>query len=110
MAKMPDEPGRPQQGALSRGAEEHHPDVFDRPAGWTRRAPQAVLAVFSQSSPEVKNANIDLSKTYTNKFVDKAHGHDRVEIAINAGRSVGSQFATGRLRCGGDMVSAALHC
>jgi sulfonate transport system substrate-binding protein len=33
----------------------------------------AVLAVFSQSSPEVAKANIDLSKTYTNKFVDAAH-------------------------------------
>ena len=33
----------------------------------------AVLAVFSQSSPEVANANIDLSKTYTNKFVDAAN-------------------------------------
>ncbi|MBI3759208.1 MAG: ABC transporter substrate-binding protein [Deltaproteobacteria bacterium] len=35
---------------------------------------QAVLAVFSQSSPEVAKANIDLSKTYTNKFVDQALG------------------------------------
>jgi NitT/TauT family transport system substrate-binding protein len=34
---------------------------------------QAVLDVFSQSSPEVKNAKIDLSKTYTNKFVEQAH-------------------------------------
>jgi NitT/TauT family transport system substrate-binding protein len=33
---------------------------------------QAVLAVFSQSSPDVKNANIDLSKTYTNKFAEQA--------------------------------------
>ncbi len=33
----------------------------------------AVLAVFSQSSPEVAKANIDLSKTYTNTFVDEAH-------------------------------------
>ena len=33
---------------------------------------QAVLDVFSQSSPEVANANIDLSKTYTNKFVEAA--------------------------------------
>jgi NitT/TauT family transport system substrate-binding protein len=33
---------------------------------------EAVLAVFSQSSPEVKNAHIDLSKTYTNAFADKA--------------------------------------
>src|SRR6266404_7894861 len=35
---------------------------------------QAVLDVFSQSSPEVKNAKIDLSKTYTNKFVEVAQG------------------------------------
>ncbi len=33
---------------------------------------QAVLAVFSQSSPEVAKANIDLTRTYTNKFVDAA--------------------------------------
>jgi NitT/TauT family transport system substrate-binding protein len=33
----------------------------------------AVLAVFSQSLPDVAKANIDLSKTYTNKFVDAAH-------------------------------------
>jgi NitT/TauT family transport system substrate-binding protein len=33
----------------------------------------AVLAVFSQSSPDVAKANIALSKTYTNKFVDEAN-------------------------------------
>jgi NitT/TauT family transport system substrate-binding protein len=33
---------------------------------------QAVLTVFSQSNPDVAKANIDLSKTYTNKFVDQA--------------------------------------
>jgi sulfonate transport system substrate-binding protein len=33
---------------------------------------QAVLDVFSQSSPEVKNAHIDLSKTFTNAFAEKA--------------------------------------
>jgi NitT/TauT family transport system substrate-binding protein len=32
----------------------------------------AVLAVFSQSSPDVAKAHIDLSKTYTNKFVEAA--------------------------------------
>jgi NitT/TauT family transport system substrate-binding protein len=31
---------------------------------------EAVLAVFSQSSPDVAKANIDLSKTYTNKYVE----------------------------------------
>jgi NitT/TauT family transport system substrate-binding protein len=33
----------------------------------------AVLAVFSQSSPEVAKANIDVSKTYTNTYVEAAH-------------------------------------
>jgi len=33
---------------------------------------EAVLGVFSQSSPEVAKAKIDLSKTYTNKFVEQA--------------------------------------
>jgi NitT/TauT family transport system substrate-binding protein len=34
---------------------------------------QAVLSVFSQSSPDVAKANIDLSKTYTNRFVEQAN-------------------------------------
>jgi NitT/TauT family transport system substrate-binding protein len=33
----------------------------------------AVLAVFSESSPEIAKANIDVSKTWTNKYVDQAH-------------------------------------
>ena len=32
----------------------------------------AVLAVFSTSSPDVAKANIDVTKTYTDKFVDRA--------------------------------------
>jgi NitT/TauT family transport system substrate-binding protein len=31
----------------------------------------AVLAVFSESSPEVANANIDVTKTWTNKYVEQ---------------------------------------
>ena len=34
---------------------------------------QAVLNVFSQSSPEIAKANIDVSTTYTNKFVEQAN-------------------------------------
>jgi NitT/TauT family transport system substrate-binding protein len=34
---------------------------------------QAVLEVFSQSVPEIANAKIDVSKTYTNDFVEKAN-------------------------------------
>jgi NitT/TauT family transport system substrate-binding protein len=33
---------------------------------------EAVLAVFSASSPDVAKANIDVTKTYTNAFVDQA--------------------------------------
>jgi NitT/TauT family transport system substrate-binding protein len=33
---------------------------------------EAVLSVFSESSPEVAKANIDVRKTYTNKFVEQA--------------------------------------
>jgi NitT/TauT family transport system substrate-binding protein len=32
----------------------------------------AVLAVFSESSPEVAKANIDVGKTWTNKYVEQA--------------------------------------
>ena len=32
----------------------------------------AVLAVFSLRSPEVAKANIDVTRTYTDKFVDSA--------------------------------------
>ncbi len=32
----------------------------------------AVLAVFSLSSPDVAKAHIDVTKTYTNKFVEAA--------------------------------------
>jgi NitT/TauT family transport system substrate-binding protein len=32
----------------------------------------AVLAVFSESSPEVAKAHVDVSKTFTNKYVDQA--------------------------------------
>src|SRR6266851_453461 len=36
------------------------------------RGADAVLAVFSESSPEVAKANIDVSKTWTNKYVEQA--------------------------------------
>ena len=34
---------------------------------------EAVLAVFNQASPEIAKANVDLSKTYTNSFVEAAN-------------------------------------
>jgi len=40
----------------------------------------AVLAVFSTSSPEVAKANIDVTKTYTDKFVDRARKTTGVNV------------------------------
>jgi NitT/TauT family transport system substrate-binding protein len=36
------------------------------------RGADAVLAVFSEGSPEVAKANVDVTRTFTNKFVDQA--------------------------------------
>jgi hypothetical protein len=63
---------RRRQDALSGAAEEHDPDVLDHRLMDPKGA-QAVLDVFSQSSPEVAKANIDVSKTYTNKYVEQAN-------------------------------------
>ena len=46
----------------------------------------AVLAVFSESSPEVAKANIDLSKTFTNRFVEAGEEDDGDECEISAAR------------------------
>ena len=72
MAKMPSELVGAGQGALSRGAEEHAADVSRETGRMDPKGAKAVLDVFSQSSPDVAKANIDLSKTYTNKFVEAA--------------------------------------
>ena len=59
------------QGALSRGAEEHAADVLDhRQDGSQGRGGRA--GGVQPVVPEVANAKIDLSKTYTNKFVEQA--------------------------------------
>ncbi|MFY9686576.1 MAG: ABC transporter substrate-binding protein [Pseudolabrys sp.] len=47
--------------------------MFSETGRMDPKGAEAVLAVFSQSSPDVAKANIDLSKTYTNTFVDNAH-------------------------------------
>jgi NitT/TauT family transport system substrate-binding protein len=47
--------------------------MFSETGRMDPKGAEAVLAVFSLSSPDVAKANIDLSKTYTNTFVDNAH-------------------------------------
>jgi NitT/TauT family transport system substrate-binding protein len=73
MAKMPEELVGADK-ALYLAALKNTIPMFSTTGRMDPKGAQAVLAVFSQSSPEVAKANIDLSKTYTNQFVDQAHG------------------------------------
>ena len=71
MAKMPDTLIGPDK-TLYLAALKNTIPMYSTTGRMDPKGAQAVLDVFSQSSPEVKNAKIDLSKTYTNKFVDAA--------------------------------------
>jgi NitT/TauT family transport system substrate-binding protein len=73
MAKMPDNLVGPDK-ALYLAALKNTIPMYSTTGKMDPKGAQAVLDVFSQSSPEVKNAKIDLSKTYTNKFVEAASG------------------------------------
>ena len=46
--------------------------MFSETGRMDPKGEDAVLAVFSVGSPEVANAKIDVSKTFTNKFIDQA--------------------------------------
>lgn len=69
MAKMPEELVGADK-ALYLAALKNTLPMFSQTGKMDPKGAQAVLAVFSQSSPDVAKANIDLSKTYTNKFVE----------------------------------------
>lgn len=71
MAKMPAELVGADK-ALYLAALKNTLPMYSRTGRMDPKGAQAVLDVFSQSSPEVAKAKIDLSKTYTNKFVDAA--------------------------------------
>ena len=71
MAKMPENLVG-QDKALYLAALKNTIPMYSTTGRMDPKGAQAVLDVFSQSSPEVKNAKIDLSKTYTNKFVEQA--------------------------------------
>ena len=73
MAKMPDNLVGPDK-SLYLAALKNTIPMYSTTGKMDPKGAQAVLDMFSQSSPEVKNAKIDLSKTYTNKFVDTALG------------------------------------
>lgn len=71
MAKMPDELVGADK-ALYLSALRNTIPMYSQNGRMDPKGAQAVLDVFSQSSPEVANAKIDLSKTYTNQFIDAA--------------------------------------
>jgi NitT/TauT family transport system substrate-binding protein len=72
MAKMPDELVGGDK-ALYLAALKNTLPMYSTTGRMDPKGAQAVLAVFSQSVPEIAKANIDLSKTYTNRFVDQAN-------------------------------------
>jgi NitT/TauT family transport system substrate-binding protein len=72
MAKMPDELIGPDK-ALYLAALKNTIPMYSTTGMMDPKGAQAVLAVFSQSVPEIAKANIDLSKTYTNRFVEAAN-------------------------------------
>jgi NitT/TauT family transport system substrate-binding protein len=72
MAKMPKELVGNDR-ALYLAALKNTIPMYSQTGKMDPKGAQAVLEVFSQSVPEIANAKIDLSKTYTNEFVEKAN-------------------------------------
>ena len=71
MAKMPDEMIGPDR-QLYLAALRNTLPMYSRTGLMDPKGADAVLAVFSQSSPEVASAHIDVAKTYTNEFAARA--------------------------------------
>lgn len=71
MAKMPEELVGPNK-ELYLAALKNTIPMYSETGLMDPKGAEAVLAVFSQSSPEVAKAKIDVTKTYTNKFVEQA--------------------------------------
>ena len=71
MAKMPEEiVGKDKNLYLA--ALRNTIPMYSRSGKMDPKGADAVLSVFSVGSPEVANAHIDVSKTFTNRFVDEA--------------------------------------
>ena len=71
MAKMPEEMvGKNKELYLA--ALKNTIPMYSQTGKMDPKGAEAVLAVFSEGSPDVAKANIDVTKTYTNTFVDQA--------------------------------------
>jgi NitT/TauT family transport system substrate-binding protein len=71
MAKMPSSLVGPDK-SLYLAALKNTIGMYSQTGRMDPKGAQAVLAVFSQSVPEIAKANIDISQTYTNKYVEQA--------------------------------------
>jgi NitT/TauT family transport system substrate-binding protein len=71
MAKMPEEMVGKDK-TLYLAALKNTIPMYSETGKMDPKGADAVLAVFSEGSPDVAKANIDVTKTYTNKFVDQA--------------------------------------
>jgi NitT/TauT family transport system substrate-binding protein len=71
MAKMPEEMVGKDK-TLYLAALKNTIPMYSETGKMDPKGADAVLAVFSEGSPEVAKANVDVSKTYTNRFVDQA--------------------------------------
>ncbi len=71
MAKMPENLVGPDKAGYLAALKNTIP-MYSTSGKMDPKGAEAVHAVFSLGSPEVAKANIDLSKTYTNTFVDSA--------------------------------------
>ena len=71
MAKMPEEMVGKDKAQYLEALKNTIP-MYSETGKMDPKGAEAVLAVFSVGSPDVAKANIDLSKTFTNKFVEQA--------------------------------------
>lgn len=71
MAKMPENLVGPDKAGYLAALRNTIP-MFSTTGLMDPKGAEAVLAVFSVGSPDVANAKIDVTKTYTNKFVEQA--------------------------------------
>jgi NitT/TauT family transport system substrate-binding protein len=69
MAKMPENLVGPDRAGYLAALKNTIP-MYSTTGKMDPKGAAAVLAVFSQSSPDVAKANVDVTKTYTNKFVE----------------------------------------
>jgi NitT/TauT family transport system substrate-binding protein len=70
MAKMPDDLVGSDK-ALYLASLKNTIPMYSETGRMDRKAADAVLAVFSEGSPEIAKANIDVTRTFTNRFVDQ---------------------------------------